>query len=137
MKNNYYCYYQPNKLDVKDEYGDCTIRSLSKALDIDWKEAFNLIVPYELKYQCPFPCMTLTLYKKVFKEIGFNYCKISNKKGSTRPTVNSFTKTHKTGTYILSLAGHLVCVKDGKFYDTQDCGSKCLYGYYEMEENDG
>ena len=28
-----YKYYQPNKKDLKDKYGDCTIRALSKALN--------------------------------------------------------------------------------------------------------
>ena len=134
MKEQLCIYYQPNALDIKDEYGDCSIRSLSKALNISWKEAFNLLVPYELKYQCPFPCMPLKLYKKVYKDLGFNYVGISNKKGSKRPTVNSFTKEHKAGTYILSLSGHFVCVKDGKFYDTRDCGDSHLYGYYERIE---
>ena len=31
-----YQYYQPNKKDLKDEYGDCVIRALTKALDIKW-----------------------------------------------------------------------------------------------------
>ena len=28
-----YKYYQPNKKDIKDEYGDCVIRAFTKALD--------------------------------------------------------------------------------------------------------
>lgn len=133
-KKKYYVYYQPNKKDLKDNYGDCTIRSLAKALDISWVEAFDKVVVCERKYQCLIPCMPLDITKKVYSELGFKYTGISNKKGSKRPTVESFTKEHKTGTYILRVSGHLVCVKDGKFYDTWDSGYKPLYGYFERIE---
>ncbi|MBQ2015580.1 MAG: hypothetical protein II207_01100, partial [Clostridia bacterium] len=57
--------------------------------------------------------------------------KLSIKKGSKRPTVLSFTKEHKEGTYILSVAHHLTVCKDGKYYDIWDCGESCLYTYWE------
>lgn len=132
-----YKYWQPNKLDLKDEYGDCSIRALSKVFDMSWIDTYKLIIPYELKYQCPFPCMTLKLYKEVFKDLGFKYQGISNKKGSKRPTVKQFAKEHKKGTYILSLACHLVAVVDGDWYDTWRSDDKCLYGYYEKEIANG
>ena len=134
MKNKYYCYFQPNKKDLKDNYGGCSVRCICKALDLDWKEAYKKLIPYILEYQCPFMGMTLEIYKKVFCDMGFEYYGISNKKGSKRPTVKEFAKDHPEGTYILSLAHHLVCVKDGKYYDTWDCGWKSLYGYYERKK---
>lgn len=129
-----YKYYQPNEKDVKDEYGDCTIRALSKALNKSWIDTFNTIIDYELKYQCPIGGMTLKLYKAVFRELGFEYYGVSNKKGSRRPTVESFANEHKKGTYVLSVSHHFVTVVDGVYYDTWDCGDKSLYGYYEKEE---
>ena len=126
-----YHYYQPNELDVSDDYGDCVIRALSKALDKSWVDTFNLIVPYELKYQCPISCMPLKLYKKVMDELGFDYIGISNKKGSKRPTVKEFADENEKGIYILSLANHWSVIVDGNYYDTWNCGSKCLYGYFK------
>ena len=128
-----YKYFQPNKLDLKDEYGDCTIRALSKALNLSWIETFDMCRPYERKYQCPISCMPLKIYKEVFISLGFKYQGISNKRGSQRPTVKSFAETHKVGTYILSVANHFVTVVDGIYYDTWDSGNKSLYGYYEKE----
>ena len=61
---------------------------------------------------------------------GFEYVGISNKKGTTRPTVESFTKEHKEGTYILRVANHIVASVDGMYYDTWDSGHKSLYGYW-------
>ena len=81
--------------------------------------------------QCLLSGMTLEQYKRVYSTFGFEYHGISNKKGSKRPTVKSFSKTHKNGIFILSIAGHHVAAVDGNYYDTWDCGEKSLYGYFE------
>lgn len=127
-KYKYLAYYQPNKKDIKDSFGDCVIRSLTKALDKEWVEVFDELVPIAREKQC-MP-NNKPAYETYILANGFEYVGISNKKGTTRPTVLSFTKEHKTGTYILNVANHLVTVKDGMYYDTWDCGWKCLYGYW-------
>lgn len=126
-----YQYFQPNKKDLKDKFGDCTIRALCKALDKEWFEVFDLLIPYEREFQCPFSGFTLEMQKPVFEALGFNYYGISNAKGSKRPTVEQFAKAHKSGVYVLNVAHHLVTVVDGRYYDTWDCGHKSLYGYFE------
>lgn len=128
-----YKYYQPNEKDLKDKYGDCTIRAISKALNCSWLEAYDVCVPFEREEQCPISCMTLDLYKKVFGSLGFEYHSITVKKGSKRPTVESFSKEHKKGTYICRVANHFVTVVDGDYFDTWDSGDCCLYGYYEKK----
>lgn len=132
MSNNY-VYYQPNELDKHDIYGDCTIRALSKVFNCSWKEAFKRQIPYCLKYQVTsaFDCPTKQA-KVILKELGFEYRSIKVPKGSKRPTVESFTKEHTTGRYIVNVARHVVAIVDGKYYDTWDSGDKCLYGYYEL-----
>lgn len=123
-----YQYYQPNKKDIKDEYGDCVIRALTKAVQAGWLQIFEDLLPYARELQCMpngKPC-----YERYLKDKGFTYCGISNKKGSQRPTVRSFANEHKIGVYILRVAHHLVTVVDGVYYDTYDCGNKALYGYW-------
>ena len=87
-------YYQPNKKDLKDKYGDCTIRALSKVFDCSWLDAFDMIIPYCREYQCSniFDVPNKT-EQEIFKKLGFSYTGISNKKGSKRPTVDEFAKT--------------------------------------------
>lgn len=126
-----YKYYQPNEKDLKDDYGNCVIRALCKALNKNWRETFILCCDYALEVQCPINCLPLKLSKDFFNKLGFTYNGISNKKGSKRPTVESFAKEHKKGIYVLSVANHFVTVVDGVYYDTWDCGYKSLYGYYE------
>ena len=126
---NNFKYYQPNKKDIKDEYGDCVIRSLTKVLDKSWHEVFDELVPIARECQC-MPNMR-TAYEIYLERKGFKYVGISNKKGTKRPTVESFTKAHKHGTYILRVAHHLVASVDGMYFDTWNSGSKSLYGYWE------
>ena len=127
-----YKYYQPNGKDVKDQYGDCTIRALSKVLGLSWIETFDLTIPFCREYQTPNVFnVDVKTERDILDKLGFTYYGISNKKGSKRPTVAGFAKEHKKGTYILNVANHVVAVVDGIYYDTWDSGYKSLYGYYE------
>lgn len=127
-----YVYYQPNKKDLKDRYGDCTIRALSKALNCTWLEAFDKMIPLCREYQVSnvFDAPSI-IEREIIGRLGFNYVGVSNKKGSKRPTVDSFANGHPEGIFILNVANHEVACVNGKYYDTWDCGYKSLYGYYE------
>lgn len=132
MGKQTYVYYQPNDKDLKDQYGDCSIRALSKALGVSWLEAWDAVMPLCRKHQL------LTWYyaipdteTNIMGELGFKRGIITNKKGTKRPTVKQFALDHPTGTYICKVAHHVVAVVDGKYYDTWDCGDRPLYTYYE------
>lgn len=133
MNYGRFVYYQPNKKDIKDKVGDCQIRALSKALNKTWLEVFDLITPIcrEQQVMDIFSC-DLKKTKEAIESLGFKYTGVSNKRGTKRPTVDSFAKDHKTGTYLVTVAHHVVAVVDGKYYDTWDSGHCCLYGYYEL-----
>lgn len=127
-KDRGYKYYQPNKKDLKDKTGDCVIRAFCKAEGKEWLEVFDSLCTIGRELQClPNGKASYTAY---LEQSGYTYVGVSNKKGTKRPTVTSFTKANKTGTYILVVANHLVCCKDGAYYDTWDSGSKSLYGYW-------
>ncbi len=127
-----YKYYQPNKKDLKDNHGDCVIRALTKVTEKSWLEVFDGLVPIARELQC-LPNNKFC-YEKYLKESGFTYHGVSNKKGTKRPTVESFTKTHKQGTFLLRVANHVVAAVNGSYYDTWDSGEYCLYGYWEKQE---
>lgn len=131
-----YQYYQPNEKDAQDRYGDCTIRALSKAFDCTWLEAFRKEIPFCEQYQTSnifdVPVKTRN---EIFDQLGFDYTGISNGAGADRPTVKEFAKSHRHGTYIANVAKHVVCIKDGKYYDTWDSGDKSLYGYFTKRED--
>lgn len=131
MTSNLYKYYQPNKLDMKDTYGDCVIRALTKAVGKDWTGVFDDLVPIARSLQA-MPSGK-PVYERYLINNAFTYHGISNKKGTKRPTVASFAAEHKSGIFLLRVANHVVTVVDGCFYDTFDCGHKSLYGYWSKE----
>lgn len=131
MSKKYYRYFNENPL--KKETSDCAIRAIATATEQSWDDVYNELckLGFELK--------TIPNAKEVWEKFvtmkGFVRYPISNKKGSTRPTVLEFTKNHKQGIYILQVANHLTVCKNGIYYDLWDCGQKCLYSYW-IKEND-
>ena len=132
MSKKRYVYYQPNKKDLKDKFGDCQIRALAKAMNCSWLEAFDAAIevcrPEQVSLIFDAP---VEVRNRMLKKLGFEYHGISNKKGSKRPTVDSFAKDHPNGTFIANVSHHEVAIVDGKYYDTWDCGYKSMYGYFE------
>ena len=128
-----YVYYQPNKMDVKDKYGDCTIRAISKVFNCEWIDAFKKTLPLCEKYQLlPNYIFFAGHEKEVAEILGLTKGTITVKKGCKRPTVEQFAKEHPSGSYIVKVAHHVVAVVDGKYYDTWDSGRKSLYGYFKL-----
>ena len=129
MSSKNYQYYQPNKKDLKDKCGDCSIRAITKFFNISWVEAFDLLVSYARETQQmlnALPNIQLLMkdknipYKSIYKQ---------------RMKVQEFCEKNKNRKYILYIRvgyrTHLVCVDNGKYYDTWDCGSRIVYGYWE------
>ena len=132
MSKRRFVYYQPNKKDLRDKYGDCTIRALSKALDCTWLEAFDLMIPICRKAQVPnIFSAEAKVRNPLVESLGFKYTGISNRKGTRRPTVDEFAKDHPHGIYICNVANHEVTIVDGRYYDTWDSGECSMYGYFE------
>jgi hypothetical protein len=70
-------------------------------------------------------------YQPLLKDYGFEYRKLSIKRGDKRPTVESFTKSHRKGVFVVVIANHIVPVVNGQYFDTWDWGDASLYGYWE------
>jgi hypothetical protein len=125
-------YYNPNPSGK--ETSDCVVRALCKATGKDWDEVYRGLfeIGFELKVMPSADPAWKTYLDRVE---GFKYCKIPVKKGSRRPTVDSFAAKNRKGTFILRVANHVVTVVDGYHYDLDDFGDSAVYGYYEKEEN--
>lgn len=118
-------YFQPNIRKC----GDCHVRAVAKATDKTWLETFDGLYEVARKSQYPLgSCESITDY---LAGMGFKWVAIKPKRGSTRPTVSEFAKSHKKGSYVLRVSNHVVGAKNGKYYDIWDCGDKSLYGYWE------
>ena len=129
-KTRNFVYYQPNDKDIKDDYDDCVIRALCKAMNKTWLEVFDILMAKARKLQAP--AESKPTYTEVLSEHGFKYYGVSNAKGTKRPTVKQHAAKSKEPC-VMVVANHLVACQDGKFYDTWDSGEKSLYGYWVKE----
>lgn len=127
MKKSRHIFRNPNPTKSVN-CGDCVVRAISIALDLSWDVVYNDLC--QLGSQLKRMPNDRQNYRTYLTNCGMVRTGISNKKGSKRPTVDSFAASHKKGIYILEVAHHIVTVRDGHYYDTWDCGDKCLYGYW-------
>lgn len=123
-----YINYNPNPKNAR--VGDCVIRAVSCATNKSWIYTYIYLCIYGLM------CFDLLssnavwgryLHDKGFKKYLIPY---SCPDGCT---VEQFAKQHQKGTYILALNGHVVCVKDGRYYDTWDSGNEVAIYYWKKE----
>lgn len=127
-----YVYFQPNHKDLKDEVGDCAVRSICCAEGLEWLEAYDLMSKYAREVWSPFNCKQG--YEHILKKLGYTYYSIGRpKKGQKRPTVESFAKEYKEGIYLPIVANHYVCIKDSCWYDTWNSKNLSVYGYWKKE----
>ena len=114
-----YIPFNPNPCNRR--VGDCTVRALSKALDMPWEEAYMELCLQGLML-CDMPSSN-SVYGSYLTEHGFVREQIPN----TCPecyTVNRFCTDNPTGTYILATGSHVVCVIDGNYYDSWQSGDE-------------
>ncbi len=121
-----YVYYNPNPLGLS--VGDCTIRAISGALNWSWEHTYN-----ELSRQgfqmCDMPSSN-RVWAELLKLNGFKKYQIPD----TCPdcyTVRNFCYEHPTGTYIVGTGEHVVCVKNGRYFDSWDSGNEIPIYYFK------
>jgi hypothetical protein len=66
--------------------------------------------------------------------LGFDFELSKANKGEKRKTAEEFAKSNPKGRFILGLASHLCAVVDGKIRDGWNCGYKCIYKIYIINE---
>lgn len=120
-------YYNPNP-NKRTDVGDCVVRAMCKATNNDWKTVFKRLCNIAIN-MCAMPNSD-DVWQAYLVENGFTYNKLTVRKGGKRPTVDSFCRDNKIGTFVLRVANHIVTVQEGKSWDTWDCSDKSLYGYW-------
>lgn len=121
---NYHEYYNPNPHGKN--VGDCAVRALSKALDKTWQETKLLLNIYAFN-MCDMETSD-DVWGQILYDNGFDDYKI--KQGKERCTLNEFCADHPKGCYICKLPSHVVCIVDGKFYDSWDSGNNIPIYYW-------
>lgn len=90
-------YYNPNPL--KKETGDCVVRALCKATGKDWDSVYKRL--FEIAFELKVMPNNDEAWQQYLIEHGFEYRKLTIKRGMKRPRVNQFVKDNNNGTYVL------------------------------------
>lgn len=111
--------------------GDCSVRAVSKALNVDWETAYAMLSlkGYEL---CDMPNSNAVI-NAVLKEHGFEKGIIPD----TCPdcyTIGTFADETPSGTFVLGTGDHVVAVVDGMVYDSWDSSNEIPLFYWKKKE---
>ena len=118
--------YNPNP--KKKNVGDCSLRAYCAAFGWTWEEAFEKAS--EIAKDEAIMMDTHKTCEKVMEGEGYVLDEEFKKSKRKDLTVNEFALTHPYGTYLLNTHGHLLCVKDGEYWDSWDSGKKKVRRIY-------
>ena len=119
-------YYNPNP--TGRNVGDCAVRAISKAFDIDWEEAYDLISD-AARLMGDMPSAN-SVWGAVLRQNGFYRKAIPNSCPDCY-TAEDFCIDHPYGTYVLGFGGHVATVKNGRLYDSWDSTKEIPQYYWE------
>lgn len=124
-----YKYYNPNPVGRATD--DCSVRALTKAINVRWDEAYDLLA-YNGKLMGVMPD-NKTVLQSVLRQHGFYKAPLPD----TCPlcyTAESFCKDVPAGIFVLAFSDHVATVVDGILYDTWDTSHEVpLFFWYNKE----
>jgi hypothetical protein len=112
----------------KGHTGDCSVRALAIALDMDYKMAYKLIASANQnsgRARSARHGIPKELYSDVLKELGWIWMSAPKFEGRKARCSDMYP-----GTVIARQAGHYVAVINGVPQDIWDCSHKMVYGFW-------
>ena len=109
---------------------DSSVRAISKALDVSWEDAYNLLSNAGRKiYNVPTSKQALN---EILIENGYEFVTLGKpQRGSSRPSVSNFIENYKSDIIVMNLADYFVTAIDGDIYDVSDkCLKSSVYSYW-------
>lgn len=111
--------------------GDCSVRAISKALGIDWEQAYNLIT--DAGYAMGDMPSSDSVWGAVLRQNGFYRATIPNSCPDCY-TAEDFAYDHPKGIYVLGFGGHVATIVNGILYDSWD-SSQLIPQYVWFKKN--
>jgi len=108
---------------------DCVVRAISTSVNTDYNTCRREL--NQLKRDWGFTSYKDTKFLYKYFE-GYPRLIFKAIKGEPRIKGTDFTKLHPRGTYIIKMAGHVTCCKDGVILDTWDCSYRSVYTAWEI-----
>lgn len=122
-----YEWYNPNPIAAR--VGDCTVRAICKATGRSWERVYNDLCRFGFN-MADMPSAN-AVWGAYLRSLRFNRYVVDPDRFYT---VRTFSEDNKSGTFILALSGHVVCVQNGDYFDTWDCGDEVPVYYWVKEE---
>ena len=110
-----YQFYNPNPLGRL--VGDCSVRALTKALNIDWETAYAKL--YVNGFTMGDMLSSDAVWGSILRQNGF-YKEIVPDTCPECYTAEDFANDHPNGIYVLGFGGHVATIVDGTLYDSWD-----------------
>ena len=123
--------YNPNP--AGRNVGDCAIRAVAKALDLDWETAYVLISM--AGYQMNDMPSSNSVWGAVLRKNGF----YRHVMPSTCPdcyTVEDFADEHSHGVYVVGTGNHVVTIVDGTVFDSWDSRREIVSYFWSENETE-
>lgn len=124
-----YVFYEPNP--VRTGGIDCTVRALSKALDVSWERAYVLLALNGF-LMGNMPCAD-EIWGSVLRQHGF-VRKLVQDSCPDCYSVEEFCKDNPKGIYVVKSENHVATVVDGDLFDSWPSQDKTVI-YYWTKEN--
>ena len=102
--------------------GDCSVRAIATALDIDWETAYMMLCDAGLA-MCDMPSSNQVI-SAVLRQNGFYRENIPSTRVDTY-TAKDFCRDNPIGTYILGFGTHVAVVINGNLIDAWNSSFEC------------
>lgn len=123
--------YNPNPIGL--EGIDCTVRALTKALDIPWEKAYTMLaVNGFILGDMP---NANHVVSATLRQNGFKRHALSDDCPDCY-TAEDFARDHPEGTYVLAFGDHVCTVVDGTIYDSWPSMNRVPLLYWEKQRKD-
>lgn len=120
-----YKYYNPNP--AGRSVGDCSIRAISRALNISWDDAYDLVAQAG-KNMADMPSSD-SVWGAVLRRHGF-YRQILPNRCPDCYTAEEFCDDNPIGIFVLGFGGHVATVVNGILYDSWDSSQEIPQYYW-------
>lgn len=122
-----------NNNPVARRVGDCAVRAVSVALDVDWETAYLMLTANG--YAMGDMPSSDAVWGATLRQHGF-YKTVLPDDCPDCYSANDFCLEHPQGTYVLGFGGHTACVKDGILYDSWDSSMETINYYWYRKDGE-
>lgn len=126
-------YVEFNNNPVGRKVGDCSVRAVSKALNMGWESAYIALTMNGLAMG-DMPSSD-SVWGSLLRQHGF-YRRTLPDTCPTCYSAEEFCEDHPHGVFVLGFGGHVATVVDGDLYDSWDSSMEIPQFYWYRKENE-